>query len=139
MAENDIVVKQTFEEKLRSRLRDSIGELMSDEDLKKLIDASMKSIFFDPRPNPKYNYNNGQPTTIEPLLHELLKELLLPNMKIALDSYLKENADMVQKTLDEILLLGVGQAYVKAMNMQFQTQLAALSSSIYSTLANQPR
>jgi len=141
MAETDVVVKKSFEEKLRDRMKESIGELISDEDLAKLVDSSLQTVFFTPRPNPKYStWGSGanEPSMLPPLLYELMKELLLPSMKEAINAYLKEHPEEVKTALDEVLKLGVGQAMMSAISYQFNGQLSVLQNNIMTQLS-QPR
>ena len=36
---NDMTTNKSFEDKLKDRIRDSIGELLSDEDLSRIIES----------------------------------------------------------------------------------------------------
>ena len=139
MAENDVVVPKTFEEKLREKIKENIGDLMSNEDLKKLIDASLQTVFFSDRPNPKHNYSSfggSEPARLPPLLHELVKELLLPSVKELLVEYFKEHPDVVKDALNNVLVLGIGQAMMQAMSMQFQGQLINFQNKVLNQIQN---
>jgi hypothetical protein len=39
---NEIQTNETFEGKLKTRIRESIGDLLSDDDLKKIIDRGLE-------------------------------------------------------------------------------------------------
>ena len=65
---NDIVPIMSFEDKLKAKIKNDIGELLSDEDLQKMVKSSINSVFFDPRPNPKYKSSYYWYTFNKPVL-----------------------------------------------------------------------
>ena len=114
-------IPKSFEDKLKARLKDSIGELISDEDLTALVNKSLQSVFFDRRPNPKYTgYSSSEePATLAPLLHEITKELLTPLMKEKIDIYIKENPQLIVDTVKAVVENGAGAAMIATLNNQF--------------------
>ncbi len=44
---SSIVAQQSFEEKVMGRIRESIGELMSDEDLKRIVEKGIDRALFE--------------------------------------------------------------------------------------------
>ena len=131
----DIVQSKTFEQRMKERIRDSIGDLISDEDLSKMVDRSLEEVFFKERANPKRTsyYNSGEPDTLPPLLHEIVKSAMSEQVSEAVKEYIANNREQVDATIKTVLEQGMGNALISAMNGVFSTQL----SSLQVNLANQ--
>ena len=131
----DIVQSKTFEQRMKERIRDSIGDLISDEDLSKMVDRSLEEVFFKERANPKRTsyYNSGEPDTLPPLLHEIVKSAMTEQVSEAVKEYIANNREQVNDTIKTVLERGMGNALISALNGVFSTQLASLQVN----LANQ--
>jgi hypothetical protein len=125
----------SFEEKLKTRIKDSVGELLTDEDLSALIHKSMTEVFFTRRPNPEYNYyNKDRPEYLPPLLHSLVKECLQPAVNAAVKAWIERNNEAVEESVKAIVTNGVGNAVLTALNNQFQSQLITFQQNLMSSL-----
>jgi predicted house-cleaning noncanonical NTP pyrophosphatase (MazG superfamily) len=134
----DIVTNQTFEQRMKERIRESIGDLISDEDLTKMVDRSLEEVFFKSRPNPKHTayYNSGEPATIPPLLHELVKEVLEANVQAAVREYIGSHTEEVNAIIQKVVQEGIGAAVLGAMNSMFSHQLMNLQNNISQQISN---
>jgi hypothetical protein len=134
----DIVESKTFEQRMKERIRDSIGDLISDEDLTKMVDRSLEEVFFKPRPNPKYAsyYNAGEPATIPPLLHELVKEVMEANVQAAVREWIGSNQEEVNATIQQVIQEGIGAAILKALDNMFSYQLSNFQANISQQISN---
>lgn len=130
-----IIQSKTFEERMKERIRDSIGDLISDEDLSKMVDRSLEEVFFKERANPKRTsyYNSGEPDTLPPLLHDIVKTAMTEQVSEAVKEYIANNRDQVDASIKTVLEQGMGNALISALNGVFSTQLASLQVN----LANQ--
>ena len=133
----EIAPTLSFEEKLKQKIKDGIGELITDDDLSKLVHRSLEEVFFTPRKNPKKTYygNNNEPDTIAPLLHDIVKEVLQPMVTEVIKEYVSSHHEEVIKVVETVVTAGVGNAVVTAMNMQFQSQLFNFQTNIQNQLA----
>lgn len=137
---DEVVVAQTFEQKMKSKIRDSIGDLISEEELSKMVTRSMEEIFFTPRKNPKKDYyNSREPDTLPPLIHEIVKECLQPAVNTVVNDYVKTHSDEVLQEINKVVTAGVGNAMITAMNTQFQNQLNTFQINLINQLSSQPR
>lgn len=128
----EITTPQSFEEKMRARIRESIGDLISDEDLKKLLDKAIQENFFTEKIiTNQWGREDGRKPA---LLVGIVKELLTERMTAVVAQWLKDNDEEVKKTMDEVVKLGVGGAYISALNGHFSNQLLTLQASIQSSL-----
>lgn len=134
-ADTSIVTNETFETRMRNKIRDSIGDLITDEDLSKLVHRSLEEVFFTPRKNPNRTYyNSNEPDTIAPLLHDIVKQTLKPLVTEVIKDYIATHNDEILKIVNDVVTAGVGNAVVTAMNMQFQNQLLTFQTNIQNQL-----
>lgn len=141
MTDNVPAAPKTFEERLKERLKESVADLMTDEDLKKLIDRGMEDIFFAGRPNPKhttYGYGHNEPQFLPSHFKVMLKELMEEKMAEVVKAWLIENQDKVLAAVDETIRLGAGQAMLAAIDMNMRAPLETLRINVQ-TMMNQPR
>jgi hypothetical protein len=130
MSENTQVAQaQTFEEKMKSRIKDSIGDLITDEQIKLLIEKAMKETFFETtyKPNP-----NGYSNKIEvpPLLPAIVKELLAEQIRAGVDQYIKDHASEIVPVIEKLLRDGAGQLFVEALSSIFAPTLSNLQMNV---------
>lgn len=131
----EITNPETFEQKLKNRIKDSIGDLISNEDLSKLVHRGVEEIFFQRRPNPKHNgYSSNTLVTIEPLLHELVRDAIQPAVVAAVETWVQEHHTEMMKVVDEVVKEGVGTAVLEAMNRKLQDPLMHFQGEVYNKL-----
>lgn len=128
---NAVVQTQSFEEKMRTRIKDSIGDLIDDATLTTMCERAMEDLFFKER-----TVSDGRWDTkkIPPLLHEILKPLLAERVDYFIQKWVSEHEDQVKATMELVVKEGVGTAYIHAMNSLFRTDMAMLEANITSRL-----
>lgn len=128
---DEIVVQQSFEERMKDRIKESIGELITDEELSKLVRKSVDQVFFAPT-----KIKQGWDTKEGPsLLNGIIKELLTPQVSEVVQQYINDHPEEIIKSIKEVLSVGMGTALLNAFNSQFQAQLFALQSNIENMIA----
>ena len=139
MSEHQIQVSQTFEEKLKSRIKESIGELVTDEDLSKLVHKSIHEVFFGLRSNPKYKahvYGSTESQYLPPLLNEIVYDLLKDTMSKAVDEYMKNNSEHIDKVIAQVIEQGAGDLMLKAISRAFESTLMTLQTNLTTQILN---
>ena len=129
----NIVENKTFEEKMKDRIKESIGDLIGDDDLKKLLDAAMNDVFFKPSKIKinSYDYKDGPS-----FLQEIVKEEMEGKVRDIVKEYVNSHEDEVNKIINDVVSEGIGVAMIKAMNILFQNQLYAFQGNIANQLAS---
>ncbi|WP_373078625.1 hypothetical protein [Zhongshania sp.] len=134
---SEIERKQTFEEKVKGRIRDSIGDLITDDDLGRLVERGAEELFFKPRIE-RSDY--GRTIEHPPLVHECVKELLSERMDAALDRYLEQNKETVEKIITRMIEDGGLGAITRALSRVIEQPLfdasAAMTHNIEQRIAN---
>ena len=128
-----MVPTKTFEERMRDRIRDSIGELMSDEDLQKIIERGIDDVFFKAHREPYGSYNTRE---TPPLIHAIVKEVLDKQMKEAVAAWLKTHEADVLHAVARCIQEGAGTAVIKALNWQMENAMDRLRTDIFSKIQN---
>lgn len=128
---NEVSTSLTFQEKIRDRIRDSIGDLISNEELQKLVETGIHQTFFQQRPPLHTGYNNPDR---EPLMHELIKEIYLKEIQAHAEAqvkaFLAENSEQVEQMVKDVVQAGAGDAIISALNAMFQGSFFNLQSSV---------
>lgn len=115
---SDIVTSTTFQERLFERIRADIGDLMTDEDLKSIVEQAAAKAFFEPR----YTQSHyGGRTEQPPLLVELVTKLLSDRVYEVCSEWAKENGDVFRQAIDAAIEKGMAQlvfSYIEAETMR---------------------
>lgn len=131
---SDVIPQVSFEAKLKEKIRVDIGNLLSEEDLAKIIRTGIDDMFFKPRRiKDAYGYNDKvQP----PLIHEVIKECLSDNIQNIVLKYMQEHQGEIDKMIVDSISVGAGDAVIKAINFIFVNQFQDLRLAIQNQVAN---
>lgn len=129
---NAIVEQKSFQERMKDRIKNSIGELMTDEELSEIVRRAMEEIFFKPIKLQDGYYTKEAP----PFVHQLLKEIMLDDVKTAVSKYIDEHKEEVEKTIQDVISLGMGKALVNAISFQFSSELMNFESNLMNNIQN---
>ena len=129
----EIERQKTFEERMKIRIRDSIGELMTDEELSKIVHKATEEVFFKPG-EIKDGYHTKE---VPPFIHIIIKELLEDSVRSEVGKYFSENKEDVSKVIKQIIQDGLGKALMNALDSKFQFDLNSFGNNLINTLQNQ--
>jgi hypothetical protein len=128
----EVATNESFETKMKNRIRDSIGDLLSDEDLDKMVRRGLEEAFFTKRTKKTSGYPYQEETTS--LMHEIVTELLQPAVEKSVNNYLVEHQEEVKEIIERVVTLGIGNATLKAMDYNFNGALSMLQGNINNQL-----
>lgn len=112
----EVVTTKSFQERIFDRIREQIGELMTDEDLSKLVEAAVQKAFFEPRVK-----TSGWSTSTEPpLIVEIVEKLLRERVKDETANWLVKHQDDVTKIVQEAL----GRGFTAAVQSYIDSRMA---------------
>lgn len=101
---NEITTTKSFQEKMFDRIRDQMGDLMGDQELKALVDAAMNKAFFEPIVTED---SWGRKTNLPPHLITLVRNEMQTQVQKACAAWCQEHPDEMQKALKECLEKGM--------------------------------
>jgi hypothetical protein len=134
---NTAVVAKSFDEKLKDRVREGLGDLLSDEELSKIIQRGIEEVFFKQRVEVKQFSSKSE--VKEPLIHEIVKEVLDEQLRAAAATVIKEwatnNPEYMEEYFKHIVETGIGQIMLQAMSAQFAMPLQMFKSHVITTFA----
>ena len=126
-----IETSKSFQEKMYERIRDSIGDLMTDEDLKKLVDSAVNKAFFEER-RTKNTY--GSDTINPPWIVEEMQKLLAPQVKEAISKWAKDNPDKITEVIENMMaksLVSLVETYFRSVfQNEFQNMYSQMQQRI---------
>lgn len=128
---NELVESKSFNEKMRDRIKESIGDLLSDEDLTKIVDEGIRMVFFQP-----YNTIDKWGAKVEhlPLIVTVVKELLTSRVNEKADQWFAENPDKVSEILDQVIRDGIVKMVMSSFEEKTQSALIGLKQHIMSMI-----
>ena len=132
---NEVSTPQTFEQRMKDRIRESIGDLITDEELQRMVERGVEEVFFKTGTkviNPG-SYNSRTEETPS-LIHQMVKELLEPTVRAAVVEYVNSHPDEVAAVIEKIVSEGVGEAVVKAVSSIFSGSMTNLQMNIMNQL-----
>ena len=95
----EIATNKTFQEKMYERIRDSIGDLLTEEELKKIVETAMDKAFFE-----KVRHHDGYRTSeTDPILVVQMRSLMAAKVEAQCKIWLDNNKDIVEKAIKEQL------------------------------------
>ena len=97
---------ESFEEKMKNRIKDSIGDLITDEQLTSLINKAMNETFLKPTYREEGMGYNSRKVEVPPFLHTVVKELLTEQVKSAVAVYIDENKESIEKSVTDLIKNG---------------------------------
>jgi hypothetical protein len=104
----------SFEDRLKKKVADDIGNLLSDEDLSRIVAEGVRRVFFDQRQQDPNDW--GRRIAKEPLADELVRNAALPMVKTAIEAWLAEHNAEVLQTVERVLQQGMTTALVSTIN-----------------------
>lgn len=99
MSDKAITTNTTFEQRMFEQIRDKMGDLLTEDELKAILEKSIDKAFFTPRSE----YNGYREVKLEPLFVEMLREELKPLIKAGAQQWLEDNQDKVAELLQKQL------------------------------------
>lgn len=129
-----VTESKSFQEKMQDRIRDSIGDLISEEELKTLIDRGMEEAFFKGKVI-RDSYGRVQREEL-PLIHQMVNDHIKPIVEQEVAKYIDNNREQVAEIVQQTLEVGAGTLLIKALNQTFQNSLISLQNSMITDLRN---
>lgn len=126
---SSLTENKAFAERIFERIKDGLGDLMTDAELKVLLHRAIEEAFFTPRTE-NYGYSNTR--QIPSYFVEMTRDLLKGQVQALINEYFEANRDDIKVQIAGVLQEGIGKAVLSAIQMQMQMPLQQLQSALYS-------
>lgn len=107
---NEVTAPKTLQERVGERIKQQIGELMTDEDMKTLVERAMNEAFFTERIT-KDEYGRERSRT-PPQIVVIVKDLLQERVEASAKAWLEQHKDEFAKQLDDTIGAGFSKLMV---------------------------
>ena len=124
---SEIQKQESFSDRIKGRIKDSIGELMTDEELKEIISKGVHEAFFVPRTKID---SWGRKEFSDSLAVEIVKECLREEVRTQVNNYLTEHKEDIKKVVADKLSTDAGTLLLSAITNNFQTALYDFQSAV---------
>ena len=101
----DLAPTKTFEQRMFEKIRDQMGDLMTDEDLRKIVSTAMQKAFFEPRVIPASGYNSS--TTLPPLFVSMIEQHMQKSVSTFVSKWVEDHPEEVTRVLKETIEAGI--------------------------------
>lgn len=134
--DNTVVPQKSFQERIKDRIKDDIGKLMTDEELAAIVNRSVEDIFFGNRKVKitGSGYRSGEYQDAPPFIHELLHKLMVKELTEQVDKWLKEHKEGVLETINDVIERGMANAVIKTFEDKFSNDLTNFMTSLQSRM-----
>ena len=114
------------EERMKAHIKEGIGDLLSDEEVKKLIDRGMEEVFIKPtKIKNSYNTIDGPP-----LLNEIIQKELNEVITVQVRNYLLDNNEQVIEAVNKAISGGMAKSLISAVDCFFSGSLMTLRNNV---------
>ena len=108
---NAVVPQKSLQERVGDRIKEQIGDLLTDEDMKKLVETALHDAFFKERVIRDPSGYSSRDRIEPPAIVAQVKDLLKDRVDVAIKAWLDEHKDEFGKHIDE----AVGQGFATLM------------------------
>ncbi len=126
----EITTSKTFQERMFERVREHMGDLLTEEDLKKIVDTALQKAFFEER---KIRLGVGYRDEIRPAIFvEMIQTELQEQVKKALVQWLQDNNEVVQQTIEKVIQEGITKVVMQTLEARMTAPLYSFADQLRS-------
>jgi len=126
---------KSLEARITQRLHESIGDLVTEADLKAMVARGVEDALFRPRTIPRqYGGSDTKPALVE----ELVSKFLDQQMQAAVTTWIAENPERLQGAVDKVVAASAGEAFLHYLDLRFES-IARMTVSEMKTQGLLPR
>lgn len=129
--DNSLLNSKNFQDKVFLKIRESLGDLLTEDELKPLVSTAIEKAFFEPVKVESYGY--GSKTELKPswLVQEISKILEI-KVKEQVELWIQENPDKIKEVIQNVIDKGI----VGAVSRHFDSKLWSAMNTFQETLNN---
>lgn len=127
----DVTLPQSFQEKISEKLKDSIADLLSEEELKRLVEAGITQHLFNRRPD---RYHGDQLSVAEAILKQLAGPRLEAELHLQLADWMKANDEYVKSLVTDAIQKGAGELMLRAFSNALECSMISMFENFRNNL-----
>lgn len=135
---NELTPQESFQEKMKERVTQGIGDLMPDEMLKQLIEKAIDDAFFKPQKQVIGSGYHQKQVDGPSWFEEHLSKLIEPMLKEKINEWMQrpENAEVILKEIKPFLERSSNDAILSAFSQAFGANLQNMQWQLQTQLQN---
>ncbi len=119
---NSISKNLSFEDKVSEKLKETIGDLITTDELKPLIEKGIQKTFFEDIITSSGGYYDPREKK-NPLIVQMVKKHAKEHVTEFVEQWLKDNPEKIQEVLESTIKSGLGEIMLQAMTASFSNEL----------------
>lgn len=127
----EVAEARSFQERMFGKIREQMGTLLTDKELKEILEKSVSRAFFEPVVH-KDGY--GRTDTEEAHFIKLVRDLMKERVDAAIGLWIKEHEETVGKAVEETVAKGMLELVRKHIESKIELSMVELAESIKSNL-----
>lgn len=122
----------SFEDKMMARIKESMGDLMTDDQLRGILEKGVEKAFFERRTVDAGGYNNRRevPSLADQAVKAYLEERMQATVKEWIAANPEKMQEVIQNMIDKGLLQSVAAAFENVFRGSFQCFIDHLQNQI---------
>lgn len=109
-----LTTNETFQERMFNRVREQLGDLMTEAELKKIVDTALDKAFFEERVVKAATWNAQEVREPSYFVKQLQLEMKAP-VELAIKHWLAEHPEEIEKVIKDVIgkgFLGIVHSYI---------------------------
>jgi glucosamine 6-phosphate synthetase-like amidotransferase/phosphosugar isomerase protein len=123
----EIETTRSFQEKMFEKIREQIGTLMTEEDLRKLVQAAMQKAFFE---NVKCKNHWGEVKEEPPVFETKLRELMREQVSMAMQKWINEHPEEIKAIVNRVIEKGIVDIVFEHIRQETSGPMQQLAQSL---------
>jgi len=123
---SEVAKPQSFQERMSERIKDSIADLMTDEELKPLVEKAVQQAFFEPQKSQRGYHTYMEPSWFE----ETVKGLLQDSVTAEVQKQIVAKSDEITAMIEKVIKEGVGAAMLQSISSMFSNDFYNFANNI---------
>lgn len=125
---------KTFEQRMIDRVKEGAADLLTDEDVKKIVERGIESLFFKERPDPSStSFNRKQ---LSPLAIEMVTNAVKQQVNEQIVVWVAQNEEHLNSIVKELFEENIGQTIVNSLSGMFQNSFQSMSFNLQNDIQN---
>lgn len=120
---NEIATNETFQQRMFEKIRDQMGDLLTDDELKKLLANAVEKAFFE---QTRGSYGREEP----PLFVKLIQNSMQARIHSAVSEWMNENPELMEKAIQDVLKNGIFSAVMNVFEQRMSHPLHMFAENL---------
>jgi len=126
-----LIATKGLQERITARIHEGIGDLVTEADLRVIVERGVEEFFFKPRVVEDTGWHGRK--TIPPLIQEIVDAVLKEQMRRAIDQWMKDNKETIKQAVEAAIKRGIAGVLADVLDERF----TSLFNSVIYNMQNQ--